>query len=477
MAEAEKEAELESSQAEARSEGELIEPTGYVRCPVEGCGEVVSAQGRYGHFKSAHPGKDYENYKEDFEIAPPPEGGDGEEKSPETPAKGTEELYETEPDMNKKLKEVLTTHPGIGEEQASEVMWWARHRGELQPTEVYNLLSNLKGVSNQTATLASQKYAAVLQSAFRNQGGGNAMPVMSGMQGVNPPQGGGSPIPIGAPQQGGNPGPLPVPQQGTSPQNTQNQGSQPITEERLREVLDEREEKKKEKEKEDWIREMITKQQQLVENLNDRLTALEKNPPSPAQGGEGGGESSGIEDYLEDLKSLKNSLDELSGEEKEKIPPELQTTLSNIDNKLDDVGTPEGKMNQYDMEVKKAQQEAEARKTEAQERRKGFEEIANAVRDLGSDIGWSIGESVARGGGSSQPGQNPNPGNPNPQVQTQGQSLYEPKPIRKKDDGTRVIEGCVWRDCDHGEDIRVEPGKSSVTCPECNRIIQIPAAE
>jgi len=249
----------------------------------------------------------------------------------------------------------------------------------------------------------------------------------------------------------------------------------------LHEVLDEREEKKKEKEKEDWIKEMITKQQQLLENLNDRVTTIEKSPTRTVQGGEGGGESPSIEDYLDDLKSLKESMDELSGEEKEKIPSELAGTLEGINSKLDNMGTPEGEMGPHTMEVEKAKQEAEARKIEAEERRKGFEKIANAIKDTADNIGWSIGEAAAKSGRQSsslnQRQGNPSQSQSNSQTQMQNQDYFEPKPVRKLEDGTRVMEGCPFVDCSRTEDIEVEEGKTTTTCPDCNRVLTIPAAE
>jgi len=59
----------------------------------------------------------------------------------------------------------------------------------------------------------------------------------------------------------------------------------------------------------------------------------------------------------------------------------------------------------------------------------------------------------------------------------QNQDYYEPKPVRKLEDGTRVLEGCVYKDCDFEGDIEVEEGKTATTCPECDRVLTIPAAE
>jgi len=265
---------------------------------------------------------------------------------------------------------------------------------------------------------------------------------------------------------------LQIPNQSTQTNQANSQprgrGSQVLTEERLHEVLDEREEKKKEKEKEDWIREMITKQQQLVENLNDRVTALEKNPPSPAQGGEGEGDiinekaQEAIADVIHDRIKGEEGGELTKGDVREIVKSESPSP------------EPSGERNEYDMEVEKAKQRAEARKIEAEERRKGFKEIADAIKDTADNIGWSIGESVARGGErSSNPGQSQS----GSRTQMQNQDYFEPKPVRKLDDGSRVMEGCPFKDCDYEDDIEVEEGKTTTTCPECDRVLTIPAAE
>jgi len=412
----------------------------------------------------------------------PPEGGDrGNGGKEPTERREQKSLYKTETDYNSILSEILDSHPDINDPQASEVMDWAKRKGQLHPTEVAQILSNLKNVNKQTANIVSQKYALALQN--RQSGNEASVPQIGGMFSMPRQQSDGNVTPMpGLGSQMLNPN-MPNPglqmpsqsmQTNQASSQPQGQGSQPLTEERLHEVLDEREEKKKEKEKEEWIREMISKQQQLLENLNDRVTTIEKNPPSPAQGGEGGGESFGIEDYLDDLKSLKESMDELSGEEKEKIPSELAGTLEGINSKLDNMGTPEGEIGPHTMEVEKAKQEAEARKIEAEERRKGFKEIADAIRDTADNVGWSIGEAAARSGRQSS---NPSQSQSSSQTQMQNQDYFEPKPVRKLEDGTRVMEGCPFVDCDNTDDIPVEPGESRTTCPECNRVLTIPAAE
>jgi len=439
------------------------------------------------------------------------------------PSEPSSDVVREPPTPNEVLNKVVKADPKLkgNEDVISWLMQQADLYGVLSTNEVKELLgsTDIKN-ADKTARRVASSYASALQneinqdpslqndsewrnliykeSGYRPPGRrGNVQASVSPVpaQGqetrqnnlqVTPPQAQGPQV-GGVTQAGaslGNPAPANFPPSTQMPNwNTrgnpgnvqlQNQGGQPLTEERLHEVLDEREEKKKEKEKEDWIREMITKQQQLVENLNDRVTALEKNPARTVQSGEGGGGSPGIEDYLEDLKSLKESMDELSGEEKEKIPSELAGTLEGINSKLDNMGTPEGEIGPHTMEVEKAKQEAEARKIEAKERRKGFKEIADAIRDTADNVGWSIGEAAARSGERSS---NPSQSQSNPQTQMQNQDYFEPKPVRKLEDGTRVMEGCPFVDCSRTEDIEVEEGKTTTTCPDCNRVLTIPAAE
>jgi len=40
-------------------------------------------------------------------------------------------------------------------------------------------------------------------------------------------------------------------------------------------------------------------------------------------------------------------------------------------------------------------------------------------------------------------------------------------PVKEKEDGTLVVEGCIYPDCDFEGDIEVEDGVA--TCPKCHR--------
>jgi len=438
--------------------------------------------------------------KKFVQVTTPGERGGGE--TSERPPSG---VIREIPTPNDILKRVLELDPKLDDEQIEWIMDNTNVYGVLSTNDISSLIQdlNIKG-AGKTARRVTRKYASALQHQLNDdpelQNEEEWRNLIYKESGYRPPSRGIegdrmnlSPVPMQ--NQGQNPSPAsaigsmgmnqPQPPQiggfaqpqGRNLNAHQGQGhsqpqNQPLTEERLHKILDEREREQEEKKKERQMKEMISKQQQLIENLNTRLTSLEKNPSTPR---EGGSESkSEIRELKENINDLNDIMENLGGGEESSVPPELQATLGNIDSKLDDLGSPSGEMNEYDMEVKKAEHEAEARKTEAEERRKGFKEIADAIRDTADNVGWSIGESVARGGErSSNPGQSQG----NPQAQMQNQDYFEPKPVRKREDGSRVLEGCPYKDCDREEDIAIEQGKSTTTCPDCNRVLTVPAAE
>ena len=123
----------------------------YIKCPA--CGEVVKAKGKYAHFSQNHPDLDYNEYKDKFVAAPPPEGAK------------REGVWKEGADANRILEQVLESNPDVPSKQVKELMSWAELRGQLHPMEVAHLLNNMKGISSQTANIVSQKYAFALQKA------------------------------------------------------------------------------------------------------------------------------------------------------------------------------------------------------------------------------------------------------------------------------------------------------------------------
>jgi len=160
----------------SKSDVESKTPTGFVKCPV--CGEVVKAKGKYGHFSRMHKDLDYDEYKDKFEIVAPPEEEEG----------GVEGLYKGEPDVNSILRRILETHPDVPRKVVGEIMSWAEMSpGGLHPTQVAYLLSNMKGISAQTANIVAQKYSLALIKA-QQEGRIPQIPMIPGLtpQGVTP---------------------------------------------------------------------------------------------------------------------------------------------------------------------------------------------------------------------------------------------------------------------------------------------------
>lgn len=75
-----------------------------------------------------------------------------------------EAIYRGELDATAMLTNILETHPDVSEAVKNEVLSWAQYQ-PLNPQTVAWLLSQLKGISNQTANVVSQKYALALQKA------------------------------------------------------------------------------------------------------------------------------------------------------------------------------------------------------------------------------------------------------------------------------------------------------------------------
>lgn len=102
---------------------------------------------------------------------------DAERKAKELgPPPTPERIYKGEPDATGILREILDTHPDIGESAKDEVISWAQYQ-PLNPQTVAYLLSMLKGVNTQTANIVAQKYALALQKSQAEAKPGVQVPV------------------------------------------------------------------------------------------------------------------------------------------------------------------------------------------------------------------------------------------------------------------------------------------------------------
>jgi hypothetical protein len=77
------------------------EPAGYVQCPISGCAAIVKFGGRYIHFRNVHADLNYQEYKDKFVPAAPPEA--------EKPPKGAP-LSKGELDATALLRDILSKH-------------------------------------------------------------------------------------------------------------------------------------------------------------------------------------------------------------------------------------------------------------------------------------------------------------------------------------------------------------------------------
>jgi len=141
----------------SQEEAEIESPTGYDQCPV--CGEIIKSKGKYGHFSRRHSELNYEEYKDKFKPAKPPE-------APAPPEGGAP--YKVEPDVNAILRDILETSQKnklISQSVVDEIMDWANRMGSMDPNYLTYLLTGMRGVSVQTANIISSKYAMTLQKA------------------------------------------------------------------------------------------------------------------------------------------------------------------------------------------------------------------------------------------------------------------------------------------------------------------------
>lgn len=198
-----------------------------------------------------------------------------------------------------------------------------------------------------------------------------------------------------------------------------------------------------------------------MDNLNTRISTIERSeqPKKPEEG----------ESFDKQIRDAiaKDISDRITGAKGELKPDQIRTIVSDEVRKHapPPPPPPSGKRNQYDMEVEKATHDAEARKIEAEEKRKGYEAIAAGIRDGFSSLGWNIGAGAS--GGSPRSG-------PSPEAQTEVRMpAAEPQPMEWRD-GLWYTR-CVYSDC--RAPMAFEDGKSTVMCPSCRRVIQVQPTE
>jgi len=144
------------------------------------------------------------------------------EQEGEQETTGVEQRQEEEDDSpyrdgegepNEILRHILTAFPGVSKGVVTEVMSWAELWGSIPPYYLPYLLGQMKGVSQGTANLITQKYTLATQKSERAQQmmgqvpGGGYMPPMGmgappGRMGFNQPTPMGAPSPMMGPSMG-----------------------------------------------------------------------------------------------------------------------------------------------------------------------------------------------------------------------------------------------------------------------------------
>ncbi len=225
-----------------------------------------------------------------------------------------------------------------------------------------------------------------------------------------------------------------------------------LSEERILQLVDERNQKKRGEEEKTAIIQTLNGIRLALDNLNTRVSSVEQGGV-PRKEGESTDKKMldvAVNRYIQLMKEGELTEDKVISIAKAVAPKPT---------------SPPGTRNQYDMEVEKATHEADARKIEAQEHRKGFEAIASGIRDGLGSVGWNIGAGAA--GGSPRSG-------PSPEAQTEVRMpTSEPQPMEWRD-GLWYTR-CVYSDC--RATMAFEDGKSTVMCPTCRRVIQVQPTE
>lgn len=403
------------------------------------------------------------------------------------PGEKKESVYKGEEDPNEILRGILEKHPDLSSGHIEEIMDWAQF-GPIPPYLVTQLLGGMKDVKRHTAELIGHKYQMALQMKMSQGGERPLFPPMTGM-----------------PQQGGYNMPWPTPQMQQSPtfgspfqghglvnpiggsslskeevieiirtqererelaeakrkldayekgEGTSNRG-RGLTPEDLERILNEREKKRDEEKKEDALMQTLTNLNRGLENLNLRVSTMEQKPPEVPKK-----EEDTFNKQIRDAIARDISA-RITGAKGELTADGIARIVS-AEVRKHTAPPPTGKRNEYDMQVEKATHEAEARKIEAEERRKGYEAIASGVRDGLQGLGWNIGAGVS--GGSPKESSSTPAGTP----------AAEPQPIEWGDDNLWHTH-CPFTDC--GAPMAFEDGKSTVLCGSCGRVVRVQAPE
>jgi len=374
---------------------------------------------------------------------------------------------------NEILRHILERHPDIKQAHIDEIMDWAQF-GTIPPYLVTQLLASMKDVSRHTAELIGHKYQMALASA----------------RGEKPPS---FPPAIGLlQQQGGAGAPLPLYPQQTPywPSHWQDvieilrnherereleeyrrkireleEGGRGqakgrgLTLEDLQRLLEERERQRRSEEEKNALMQTLDGVRRALDNLNLRVSAIEQGGTKKPE--EGDSFNKRIMDAIS-----KDIADRISGAKGELKPEDIRRIIG------DEVRRfvpppPTGKRNQYDMEVERAIHEAEARKIEAEERRRAYEAIAAGIRDGFASLGWNIGAGVS--GAAPGPASQPRPGG----AGTGSAVTAEQQPMEWRDGVWHTR--CPYSDC--RAPLAFEDGQSTVLCPSCNRVINVQPAE
>ncbi len=220
-----------------------------------------------------------------------------------------------------------------------------------------------------------------------------------------------------------------------------------LSEERLVEILDGRDVKSKENKDKNALVQTLDGIRQALDNLHGRVSTME-------QGGVPGKYSEGA-DAGWDKKILNAAGNKLINllEKGEATEEKLRAFAKELKPSL-----PPGTRSEFDMRVEQAQHEADARKTEALERRRGFEALAGGIRDGFQGLGFNVGAGLSAG----PAGVTPSP------TQSRIIASSEPQlPIRGAD-GQRYVN------CPRCHNPLVIPeGQARVMCSLCNEIINI----
>ncbi len=408
------------------------------------------------------------------------------------------------------LSDILDRHPDLASKQAAYIMDAVKEIEVPHPYEIWWYLNNLRGVDRKTAEMVMYQYQSAIQPLSREPS--VPPPIVGHQQQVStspwiapwqmPPYNPYNPMTpqMSMQQQPVQSVPMPYNPQPQPQANVSSQGSEKslskdeviriveererekkerltredlikiigergekpkgeLSEERLLQLIDERNEKKREGEKESALMGTLNLIRQEMNNFNVRMSAVEQ--------------AGSIAKPVEKAKNpIQEQVDAAVGKRiTSMILGEGAVTLDQVRAATSDEirkhvpPPPTGKRNQYDMEVEKATHNADARKIEAEERRKGFEAVGGGIRDGFASLGWNIGAGAASG--------SPRSG-PSLEAQTEVRMpAAEPQPMVWRD-GVWYTR-CAYSDC--RAPMAFEDGKSTVTCPTCHRVIQVQPTE